>query len=539
VTPVTARARNLDLDESRLDASLRSKEQAVAQIHWTHKGNGNWTTASDWSTGTVPGASDDVFIGISGVTVTSDANVTVDSIGTNTNTTLVIANESTFVATNGTGSSLNLGTIKVTGDGSLNVGAGVFENFGSVVLGSTGMYDTFLVDNVVQLEGGGHIDMVAHPQQGGNYIEANPSKPYPLSQIDNVDNDIAGDGFIGDVYFDNQTNGILETSSPLGGGTLELFNSNIAGQGFQNEGHVFADDGGTLELFGVSGGAAFFNFGNFYVDSNGDRTVLEIAGDVVLKGAGNVTLSDNFSNFIDTNGQSARFENVDDVISGSGQVYDPILSLANDAQGKIEAVNADAPLILYTGTNAIANAGLLEATNGALLEVQSPVDDTGTVAANGGNVIMAADLSGTGKSEIFSGSHLELLGSANKTAAVFENNSGDTGTLVLGHSATKGRLDGFKGTVAGLYNDGTHSDALVLQDINLASSTWSFTENSVGKRGVLTVEDANGDTAKITLIGQYLAADTTVTSANSSLFQRSADDVTGTTGTLITTTYHH
>lgn len=180
----------------------------MAQIHWTHKGNGNWTTASDWSTGTVPGASDDVFIGISGVTVTSDANVTVDSIGTNTNTTLVIANESTFVATNGTGSSLNLGTIKVTGDGSLNVGAGVFENSGSVVLGPTGMYDTFLVDNVVQLEGGGHIDMVAHPQQGGNYIEANPSKPYPLSQIDNVDNDIAGDGFIGDVYFDNQTNGI-------------------------------------------------------------------------------------------------------------------------------------------------------------------------------------------------------------------------------------------------------------------------------------------------------------------------------------------
>ena len=377
------------------------------------------------------------------------------------------------------------------------------------------------------------------PEQGGNYIEANPSRPNQLSQIDNVDNDIAGDGFIGDVYFDNQTNGILETSSPLGGGTLELFNSNIAGQGFQNEGHVFADDGGTLELFGVSGGAAFFNFGNFYVDSIGDRTVLEIGGDVVLKGAGNVTLSDNFSNFIETNGQSARFENVDNVISGSGQVYDPILSLANDAQGKIEATNANLPLVLYTGGNAIANAGLMEAINGATLEIQSPVVNSGTIVAKGGNVVMVGNLSGTGKSEIFSGSHLELLGSADKTAAVFENNSGDTGTLVLEHSAIKGGVSAFKGTVAGLYTDGTHSDALVLQDIKFASVTWSFTEGALGRSGVLTVHDASGDTAKINLLGQYLAANTTVTSANSSLFQRSADDVTGTTGTLITTTFHH
>jgi hypothetical protein len=507
----------------------------MAQIQWTHNGNGNWMTASDWSSGTVPGAADDAFIGITGVTVTSDNNVTVNSIGTNTSSTLVLGDLSTFIATNGTGSSLNLGTIDVTLGSTLDVGAGSFQNFGSVVLGPTGMYDTFEVDNVVQLTGGGQIDMVAHPNGslGRNEIVGNPSRPGLQSQIDNVNNDIAGDGWIGDLYFDNQTNGILETTSPLGRGTLELFNTAIAGQGFQNEGHVFADDGGTLYLYGTPGGAAFFNFGNFYVNSFGDRTVLEIGGDVVIKGGGNITLSDNFYNYVEANGQAATLENVDNVVSGSGQLYDPNLTLINDAQGKIEADYANNPLILFTGVNAIANAGLLEANNGGVLNIDSAVNNSGTLAAHGGKFV--GNLSGTGKSEIFSNSRMELAGSFDKAAAIFENNNGDTGALVLDHSAA----GAFKGTIAGLYFDGTHSDKLVLQDIAFASEKWSFTENANGHQGVLTVSDGNGDTAKINLLGQYLAAGQTVNSGNSTLFHAAADNITNSTGTLITTTFHH
>jgi hypothetical protein len=509
----------------------------MAQIQWTHNGNGNWLVASDWSSGTVPGASDDAFIGPTGVTVTSDNNVTVNSIGANTNSTLVLGDQSTFVATNGTGPTLNLGTIDVTLGSTLDVGAGSFQNFGSVVLGPTGVYDTFEVDNVVQLTGGGYIDMVAHPNQsfGGNYIMGNPSRSGLQSQIDNVNNDIAGAGWIGDLYFDNQANGILETTSPLGGGTLELFNSNIAGQGFQNEGHVFADDGGTLYLYGTPGGAAFFNFGNFYVNSFGDRSVLEIGGDVVLKGGGNVTLSDNFYNYIEANGQAATLENTDNVISGSGQVYDPNLTLINDAQGKIEADYANNPLILYTGANAIANAGLLEAINGGVLDIDSAVNNSGIFAAHGGKVTLIGNLSGTGKSEIFSNSRMELAGSLDKAAVIFENNAGDTGALVLDHSAA----GAFKGTIAGLYFDGTRSDKLVLQDIAFASAKWSFTENANGHQGVLTVSDGNGDTARLNLLGQYLAAGQTVNSGNSTLFHAAADNITNSTGTLITTSFHH
>jgi hypothetical protein len=52
------------------------------------------------------------------------------------------------------------------------------------------------------------------------------------------------------------------------------------------------------------------------------------------------------------------------------------------------------------------------------------------------------------------------------------------------------------------------------------------------------VSDVHGDTARITLIGQYLAAGTTVNSSNSTLFVRSADDITHTGGTMITTNFH-
>ena len=336
------------------------------------------------------------------------------------------------------------------GDSTLEIGAGTFENFGTVLLGSNGYYNTIVIDHVVQLQGGGTIEMAQH-STGVNSIQGEVSYPNQLIQLDNVDNDIAGSGVITGLYFDNQANGILETNSSLGAGTLELLQNNIAGQGFQNEGHIFADDGGTLELNAPSGGRGFFNFGTLYMESHSDATNLEIGGDVVLKGGGSVTLSDSFYNYIESNGQAATLENVDNFISGSGQAYDVNLTIMNDSQGTIAADHADTPLLLYTGSNAIINLGLLQAVNGATLDLYSDVANGGTLQANGGNVDIAGVLSGYGKTEIFSGSQLELLGSWNQAALVFENNTTDSGVLQLAHSLVSGGSSAFTGTVAGLY----------------------------------------------------------------------------------------
>jgi hypothetical protein len=108
--------------------------------------------------------------------------------------------------------------------------------------------------------------------------------------------------------------------------------------------------------------------------------------------------------------------------------------------------------------------------------------------------------------------------------------------LEFAHSLAAGGSRAFSGTVAGFAFDGTHSDTLDLQDINFASGVnWSFQENTNGNRGTLTVNDGMGDTAKLTLLGQYLAAGTSANSGNSNLFGLAADQ---SSGTLVTTTFH-
>ena len=49
----------------------------ASTVYWTNSNGGDWDTASNWSTGTVPTASNTVFIGLSGYsfTVTHSANV--------------------------------------------------------------------------------------------------------------------------------------------------------------------------------------------------------------------------------------------------------------------------------------------------------------------------------------------------------------------------------------------------------------------------------------------------------------------------------
>jgi hypothetical protein len=508
----------------------------MARVYWTYKGSGNWTTGSDWNTGSAPGASDDAFVGIQGITVTSDSNVTVNSIGTNLHSRLVIGGTSTFTATDGTGPTENLGTIQVEDAGTFQVGAGTFYNYGHIDLTAIGgRYSLFQVDNVVQLEGGGAIEMRTNSNVNGqNAIMGNFSQ---LSQIDNVDNDIRGQGIIHDIYFDNQANGILETNSIYGAGTLILEDTGGPGTGFENEGHVSADDGGTLELIGSQSNPDFFNSGTFSMNSVGDRTVLEIAGYVTLDGGGKLTLSDDFYNYVETDGLGypATFENVDNFISGSGQIYDSNLTLINDAQGTVEADNANAPLVIDTGSNQVINIGTFASVNGASLQIMSAFNNVGTFEVNDASAYVVGEFNGYGRTEIFSNSKLELIGTMNYATATFENNAGDNGLLMLDH-ATGGN---FKGTVAGMLSDGTSSDTLGLQDINFASRvSWSFTEGSKGKGGSLTVSDGNGDIARVTLLGQYLAAGTSANSATSMLFQVAADTIDHTSGTLVTTSFH-
>jgi hypothetical protein len=504
--------------------TMHRGEGVMANVHWSYWLGGSWQDGGFWSSGSVPTVADNVYIGIPGVLVTSDADAAVNSIGLTEDSFLTIGDNSWFTTVNGTGARANHGQIKVVDNSTLQIDQGTFDNAGTIWLGASGNYNELVINTQVTLDGGGTIYLSAHPNGGTSAIIGQLDYPNPNMVLYNVDNTITGTGQITGLNFDNEANGTVET----GGGTLELLTNNVTGQGFENSGHINADNGGTLELVSWAGALPFYNYGSIGVNSTGNSTTLEIGGDVKLKGGGSVTLSDSAYNHVVTNGAAATLDNVDNTISGSGWFEDSLLKLVNGTHGLIIADNADAALGFNVGS--LTNAGFIIAGPGATLAINGAVD-------NSGKVVIGGNVEGSGQELIFSNGNMMLNGSANHLAVTFENDSVDTGVLIVGLQGASSA--GFTGTLAGLYSDGTHSDILGLRSIDFASGVaWSFTENAGGTGGELTVSDGSGHVADVALIGQYLAANGSATSAASDLFMLSADYVTGSTGTLVTTSFH-
>jgi hypothetical protein len=177
----------------------------------------------------------------------------------------------------------------------------------------------------------------------------------------------------------------------------------------------------------------------------------------------------------------------------------------------------------------IVNAGIFESVNGGSLTINGTLVNIGLIEAKGGNVTVGSGLIG-GAAQIYSASKMEFLGASTDIATSFQNNAGDTSTLILDKPAS------FNGPIAGFFSDGSHSDTLDLKSIIFASGdNWSFTESANGKQGTLTISDHNGDTAKLTLQGKYLAGGKSATSTTSSIFHAAADGAGASAGTLLTT----
>ena len=79
----------------------------MANVTWTDS-SGNWNTAADWSTGTLPGAGDDVTIAQGDPQITS----TVGAVASVTNSATLLVYGGSLTAT---GDFINTGTISVSG----------------------------------------------------------------------------------------------------------------------------------------------------------------------------------------------------------------------------------------------------------------------------------------------------------------------------------------------------------------------------------------------------------------------------------------
>ncbi|WP_206736216.1 cadherin domain-containing protein, partial [Bradyrhizobium betae] len=266
----------------------------------------------------------------------------------------------------------------------------------------------------------------------------------------------------------------------------------------ENAGNMVISDGATMPLSGV-----LHNTGSIALNSTGDETDLHlIEHGITLEGGGHVDLSDSGQNVITGTASDVTLTNVDNTISGAGQLGAGLLTVVN--QGTIDATGTNS-LVIDTGTNAVINSGTLEATGTGGLEVHSDVINTGVLWANGGNITIDGNVSGNGTAQISGSATLEFGAASSANVAV---DAQATGTIVLHDSFD------FSGAVSGFNGD----DHLDLLDVAFGTgATASYVANQDGAGGTLSVTDGI-HTANIILLGQYDPAG----------FQTEADKNTGT-----------
>ncbi len=377
-----------------------------------------------------------------------------DSIQTATTGILSITG-GTFTATNGTGAGANAGLIQIGNNTTFATG-GPLNNTGAITLNSIGNSTRLLFTAAnVLLSGGGQIILGDSTQ---NVVTASLA----ADVLTNVNNTISGGGQLGsgqltlvnqaagviNANVSNalvlntgaatvQNSGLIEATGSGGltiagttvndstggtikasGGTVRLQTAHIIGGVLNNSGGavITSTDGGSVidgststvnnqgrlqvaNNTALTLQGAINNTGVIAMVSAGNGTNLVIgASNVTLSGGGQVTLSDNSQNYIFGVTAAATLTNVNNTISGSGQLGNGQLTLINQASGVINANNPGNALYLNTAGKTVSNAGLIEATGAAgLTIVSTTVDDSGggTILASNAVVrLQSADIIG-------------------------------------------------------------------------------------------------------------------------------------------------
>ena len=337
--------------------------------------------------------------------------------------------------------------------------------------------------------GGGSVELA--PNSGAqNYIIGGMS----TSTLINDDNDISGTGGIGGLFFTNK--GIIETNNNLGAGDMHIW-GNSAGGSFENDGSMFADDGGILELGVNSATVSMGNAGLIEAVGATKATKIQIDGNVTINAVGGrILLAGPNANFdeIVSDGLPATLNLDGGTLDGSGTVGDSQMTL-NVEQGTV--VNADHSgglLELSTGANTITNAGLLEATNGGILGIASPLSNSGTIAANGGEVLIGNSVTGLGVVDIGANGLVDMLASA----SLINNVQFTDGNAVLRVRS----IGNIEGNIVGA----GAADEIDVRFVNFVSGVHTVWQQNGGS-GQLSLVNNGSPLVAFNLLGQYTSAD--------------------------------
>ena len=210
-----------------------------------------------------------------------------------------------------------------------------------------------------------------------------------------------GRGSVVELYGTHVIGGTLQTSGrgvievELGRGTVfdgSHTDDNGCVMAVTIDGHVSIEENSDLTLLGT-----IHNHGPIEVDASGcSASQLVIDGSVTLDGCGYVKLDGSSDSIIGSCGSGNVLDNVNNTIYGAGSIGDGggDLKLINESDGMIDANVRCETLTIDTGWHHIVNDGLLEATHGGRLVINSDVsNDCGLVEADrGSHVSVVGDI---------------------------------------------------------------------------------------------------------------------------------------------------
>jgi len=439
----------------------------MAPISWKSGSNGNWNAASDWSSGTVPGAGDDVTIGASGTyTVTiSDTeaahSLTIDDAGATVNDTGTLTITSTLTVSAGTFELSSGGTIS---GGTLSASGGTFAFDGGTLNGVVydGTMDLSPSNSSVVIANGLTVTGVNGSGPGTINLTGYDDYLYleGTQTLDNATINLGSSAGYNDFLYQYDNTGTGNETLTLGPNLtinadstnyVYIYGSGGTGDGIVNEGTINA--AGTGELYEQA--LNFTNDGTITV-SNGDRFYA-------------------YDNFIN---------NIAGKITGFGTVAG---ALTNN--GLIDAMGGDLDV-----TAAITGSGRLQIESGSELELGVATGEAATFAATTGKLRIdypsSANYSGT--IEALAGSDILELASTNATGVTPGAFNGTTTTLTVnlngGGTLTYSLAGNYSGDVFTLTHVNNNSD-IALNAVTTGTPTITApasTTVGIGQAGAIS-----------------------------------------------------
>jgi autotransporter passenger strand-loop-strand repeat protein len=272
-----------------------------------------------------------------------------------------------------------LDNVDNTIEGTGTIGLGQLDLVNGGTIDATGTNGSLVIDTtsasntgLIEATGPAGLLVVAEINNAGGVIAANHADVY-LGDNATIDGGVLSSTPLAHIYVDTAT----------GSATL-----NGAASALTNNADVYVDDVSKLDLVG-----AIINDGVISLHGNAGLTDFVVNGpSVTLTGGGTVELTDDGNNRIYGAAAADQLINVDNTIEGAGQLGAGQLTLVN--RSTIDATGATNSLVLNAVTS---NTGLIEATSGAGLTLESGVTNSGgVIAANGGDVYLEAGASVSG-----------------------------------------------------------------------------------------------------------------------------------------------